>query len=157
MKAVILAGGKGARLAPYTRILPKPLMPIDDMPILEVLLRQLKNSGVKDIVIALRPGSPSAKKAEGAQFKVLDPSAAAKWADVSMIVTPDEGQGALYRDHMHPNLRQGTATSALSRATQWRNINRPRLLSQMSSTHKASPSSNRTAASGRIQCRLCAT
>jgi ketol-acid reductoisomerase len=69
----------------------------------------MRDSGVKDIVIALRPGSPSAKKAEGAQFKVLDPSAAAKWADVSMIVTPDEGQGALYRDHMHPNLRQGTA------------------------------------------------
>jgi NDP-sugar pyrophosphorylase family protein len=53
MKAVILAGGKGARLAPYTRILPKPLMPIDDMPILEVLLRQLKNAGVNDIIITV--------------------------------------------------------------------------------------------------------
>ena len=53
MKAVILAGGKGTRLAPYTKILPKPLMPIDDMPILEVLLRQLKRAGVKDIVITV--------------------------------------------------------------------------------------------------------
>ena len=53
MKAVILAGGKGARLAPYTKILPKPLMPIDDMPILEVLLRQLKHAGIKDIVITV--------------------------------------------------------------------------------------------------------
>lgn len=53
MKAVILAGGKGARLAPYTKILPKPLMPIDDMPILEVLLRQLKHCGVTDIVITV--------------------------------------------------------------------------------------------------------
>jgi len=53
MKAVILAGGKGARLAPYTKILPKPLMPIDDMPILEVLLRQLKQSGVEDIVLTV--------------------------------------------------------------------------------------------------------
>ena len=53
MKAVILAGGKGARLAPYTKILPKPLMPIDDMPILEVLLRQLKQAGVKDIIITV--------------------------------------------------------------------------------------------------------
>src|SRR3990172_2789321 len=53
MKAVILAGGKGTRLAPYTKILPKPLMPIDDMPILEVLLRQLKAAGVKDIVITV--------------------------------------------------------------------------------------------------------
>ncbi len=53
MKAVILAGGKGSRLAPYTKILPKPLMPIDDMPILEVLLRQLKYCGVTDIVITV--------------------------------------------------------------------------------------------------------
>jgi len=53
LKAVILAGGKGTRLAPYTKILPKPLMPIDDMPILEVLLRQLKHTGVDDIVITV--------------------------------------------------------------------------------------------------------
>ena len=53
MKAVILAGGKGTRLAPYTKILPKPLMPIGDMPILEVLLQQLKNAGVKDIVLTV--------------------------------------------------------------------------------------------------------
>src|SRR5258706_15349978 len=53
MKAVILAGGKGARLAPYTKILPKPLMPIDDMPILEVLLRQLQHVGINDIVITV--------------------------------------------------------------------------------------------------------
>jgi len=51
MKAVILAGGKGTRLAPYTKILPKPLMPIDDMPILEILLRQMKRSGVIDEAI----------------------------------------------------------------------------------------------------------
>jgi len=42
MKAIILAGGKGTRLAPYTTILPKPLMPIGNMPILEVVIRQLK-------------------------------------------------------------------------------------------------------------------
>jgi NDP-mannose synthase len=53
MKAVILAGGKGARLAPYTKILPKPLMPLDDVPILEVLLRQLKYAGINDIVITV--------------------------------------------------------------------------------------------------------
>jgi NDP-mannose synthase len=53
MKAVILAGGKGTRLAPYTKILPKPLMPIGDMPILEVLLRQLKRSGVNDVVLTV--------------------------------------------------------------------------------------------------------
>jgi NDP-sugar pyrophosphorylase family protein len=53
MKAVILAGGKGARLAPYTKILPKPLMPIGDMPILEVLLRQLRNAGVDEVVLTV--------------------------------------------------------------------------------------------------------
>lgn len=53
MKAVILAGGKGARLAPYTKILPKPLMPIGDMPILEILLRQMKRFGVNDVVLTV--------------------------------------------------------------------------------------------------------
>ncbi len=53
MKAIILAGGKGARLAPYTKILPKPLMPIGDMPILEILLRQMKRAGVDEVVITV--------------------------------------------------------------------------------------------------------
>lgn len=53
MKAIVLAGGKGARLAPYTKILPKPLMPIDDMPILEVLLRQMKASGIEDVILTV--------------------------------------------------------------------------------------------------------
>jgi NDP-sugar pyrophosphorylase family protein len=53
MKAVVLAGGKGSRLAPYTRILPKPLMPIGDMPILEVILLQLKAAGINDIVLTV--------------------------------------------------------------------------------------------------------
>ncbi len=49
MKAVVLAGGKGTRLAPYTKILPKPLLPIGDMPILEILLRQMQRSGVDEV------------------------------------------------------------------------------------------------------------
>jgi NDP-sugar pyrophosphorylase family protein len=54
MKAVILAGGKGSRLAPYTKVLPKPLMPIgEDMPILEVLLRQLKSCGIDEVTLAV--------------------------------------------------------------------------------------------------------
>lgn len=53
MKAVILAGGKGARLKPYTTILPKPLMPIGDMPILEILLRQMQRAGVKEAVLTV--------------------------------------------------------------------------------------------------------
>jgi NDP-mannose synthase len=53
MKAVILAGGKGARLAPFTKILPKPLMPIGDMPILEVILRQIKTAGIDEAVLTV--------------------------------------------------------------------------------------------------------
>ena len=53
MKAVVLAGGKGTRLAPYTKILPKPLMPIGDMPILEVMLKQMKYAGVTDVILTV--------------------------------------------------------------------------------------------------------
>jgi len=53
MKAIILAGGKGSRLAPYTTILPKPLMPIDEKPILEIVIRQLAHSGFDDITLAV--------------------------------------------------------------------------------------------------------
>jgi NDP-sugar pyrophosphorylase family protein len=52
MQAVILAGGRGRRLLPYTTVLPKPLMPIGEYPILEVILRQLERSGFDDIVIS---------------------------------------------------------------------------------------------------------
>jgi NDP-sugar pyrophosphorylase family protein len=53
MRAVVLAGGKGTRLEPYTTILPKPLMPIGDMPILEVLLRQMKRAGINHVVLTV--------------------------------------------------------------------------------------------------------
>jgi len=53
MKAVVLAGGKGTRLAPYTKVIPKPLMPIGDMPILEVLLHQVKRAGVSDVILTV--------------------------------------------------------------------------------------------------------
>jgi len=53
MKAVVLAGGKGRRLAPYTTVIPKPLMPIGDMPILEVMLRQMKRAGVDEVILAI--------------------------------------------------------------------------------------------------------
>src|SRR5207247_1061272 len=52
-RAVILAGGKGTRLRPYTVVLPKPLMPIGDYPILEVVVRQLAGSGFDRITMAV--------------------------------------------------------------------------------------------------------
>jgi NDP-sugar pyrophosphorylase family protein len=53
MQAVILAGGKGTRLRPYTTVLPKPLMPIGDMPVVEVIVRQLRNAGFDRLVLAV--------------------------------------------------------------------------------------------------------
>jgi NDP-mannose synthase len=53
MRAVILAGGKGTRLHPYTTVLPKPLMPVGDMPILELLVRQLREAGVNQVTLAV--------------------------------------------------------------------------------------------------------
>lgn len=53
MRVVILAGGRGTRLKPYTTILPKPLMPLDDMPILEVIIRQLKQAEFTEITMAV--------------------------------------------------------------------------------------------------------
>lgn len=53
MRAVILAGGKGTRLKPYTTVLPKPLLPVGDQPIVEILLGQLKRAGVKHATMAV--------------------------------------------------------------------------------------------------------
>jgi ketol-acid reductoisomerase len=69
----------------------------------------LRDSGVKDVRVALRPGSATATKAEAAKFQVMAPADGAKWADVVMILTPDELQAALYRDDLRPNMRPGTA------------------------------------------------
>jgi len=69
----------------------------------------LRDSGVKDVYIALRPGSASAKKAEAAGFKVLGVDEASKWADLIMMLTPDELQADIYRDHIAPNIRDGAA------------------------------------------------
>ena len=69
----------------------------------------LRDSGVKDVVVALRPGSPSAQKAENAGFKVLTNSEAAKWADIVMVLAPDELQAGLYNNELKPNMREGSA------------------------------------------------
>ena len=53
MKGIILAGGRGTRLAPYTTIIPKPLLPIDDVPILDVVIRQLAQHGITHLTMAV--------------------------------------------------------------------------------------------------------
>jgi NDP-sugar pyrophosphorylase family protein len=52
-QAIIMAGGKGTRLHPYSALFPKPLMPLGDMPILELLLRQMAQAGITNVVIAV--------------------------------------------------------------------------------------------------------
>nr|WP_321984265.1 ketol-acid reductoisomerase [uncultured Lichenicoccus sp.] len=69
----------------------------------------LKDSGVTQLAVALRPGSAGIAKAEAAGLRVMSPSEAAAWADVVMVLTPDELQGDLYAEHLAPNLRQGAA------------------------------------------------
>jgi ketol-acid reductoisomerase len=69
----------------------------------------LKDSGVAEVVVGLRKGSGGVAKAEGAGLKVMDPADAAKWAEVVMVLTPDEGQGDLYRDKLGPNMKEGAA------------------------------------------------
>ena len=69
----------------------------------------LRDSGVKDIAVALKEGSATRKKAEGEKLKVMTPAEAAKWADVMMILTPDELQADIYANELAPNLKQGAA------------------------------------------------
>jgi len=71
--------------------------------------QNLRDSGVKDVAIALRAGSATAKKAEEAGFKVLSNVEAAKWADILMILAPDEHQAAIYAEDLHANLKPGAA------------------------------------------------
>jgi len=69
----------------------------------------LRESGVKDVVVALKEGSPTRKKAEGEKLTVMGPAEAAKWADLMMILTPDELQADIYYKDIAPNLKQGGA------------------------------------------------
>jgi len=68
----------------------------------------LKDSGVKELVVALREDSPSRKKVEASGLKVMSLSDAAEWADVAMILTPDELQSQIYKNHIEQRMRQGT-------------------------------------------------
>jgi ketol-acid reductoisomerase len=69
----------------------------------------LRDSGVKDIVVALRKDSPTRAKAEAAGFTCMTGAEAAVWADVVMMLTPDELQGDIYRDELHGHMKEGAA------------------------------------------------
>jgi NDP-sugar pyrophosphorylase family protein len=53
MQAIVMAGGKGTRLQPFTATFPKPLVPLGDMPVLEILLRQLRRAGIDEVILAV--------------------------------------------------------------------------------------------------------
>lgn len=69
----------------------------------------LRDSGVEQLVVGLRADSTSRLKAQAAGFRILDPESAAAWAELIMILVPDELQAALYRDHLAPGLSDGKA------------------------------------------------
>ncbi len=71
--------------------------------------QNLRDSGVKDVAIALRAGSATAKKAEAAGFQVMTNQDAAAWADIVMILAPDEHQAAIYADDLNDNMKEGAA------------------------------------------------
>ncbi|MCZ6859308.1 MAG: ketol-acid reductoisomerase [Alphaproteobacteria bacterium] len=69
----------------------------------------LRDSGVKDIAVGLREGSATREKAKAANFKVMSAAEAAKWADIVMMLTPDELQADIYADDLHINMKKGAA------------------------------------------------
>ena len=69
----------------------------------------LRDSGVKDVAVALRKGSAGVAKAEKEKLKVMEVAEAAKWADIVMMLTPDELQADIYKDHLVANMKNGAA------------------------------------------------
>lgn len=72
-RAVILAGGKGTRLKPYTISLPKPLVPVGDIPVMEIIIRQLKRDGFNHITLAVNHMSEIIKAyfGDGSKWEVM--------------------------------------------------------------------------------------
>jgi ketol-acid reductoisomerase len=84
--------------------------------------QNLKDSGVAEVAVALRDGSPTAAKAINAGFKVMTNAAAAAWADMVMILAPDEHQAAIYADDLAANLKQGATLACLLFTFLWRRL-----------------------------------
>lgn len=69
--------------------------------------QNLRDSGVENVAIALRPGSATAQKAKDAGFEVMATADAAKWADIVMVLAPDEHQAAIWDADLRDNMKQG--------------------------------------------------
>jgi ketol-acid reductoisomerase len=77
----------------------------------------LRDSGVKEVAVALRPGSASAAKAKAENLTVMDLSEAAKWADVVMMLTPDELQAGIWETNLRDNMKEGAALASRTAST----------------------------------------
>src|ERR1700752_3592757 len=69
----------------------------------------LRDSGVKEVAVALRKGSAGVAKGEKEKLKVMEGGAGAQWADIVMMLTPDELQADIYKDHLAANMKNGAA------------------------------------------------
>ena len=69
----------------------------------------LRDSGIKEVAVALRKDSASVRKAAGEGLKVMEPAEAGAWADVIMMLTPDELQAQIYREHLAGTMKDGAA------------------------------------------------
>jgi ketol-acid reductoisomerase len=69
----------------------------------------LRDSGVAEVAVALKEGSGTAAKAEAANFRVLSNGEAARWADIVMVLAPDEHQAQIWEQELKPNMAQGSA------------------------------------------------
>src|ERR1700689_4610097 len=69
----------------------------------------LRDSGVKEVAVALHKGSQGGKKEQAEKLKVMEVAEAAKWADVMMMLTPDELQADIYTHHLNANMKDGAA------------------------------------------------
>ena len=69
----------------------------------------LRDTGISNVAIALRENSLSKPKAENAGFEVMTPAKSAAWADIIMMLTPDELQSDIYNNEIAPNIKDGTA------------------------------------------------
>ena len=79
----------------------------------------LKDSGAMELVIGLKAGSPTTKKAEADGLNVMTVTEAAKWADLMMMATPDELQADIYRNEIAPHIRDGAAIAFARVAPVW--------------------------------------
>ena len=71
----------------------------------------LRDSGINNVAVALREGSATRQKAEKAGFKVMTPSEASSWADIIMMLTPDELQSDIYNNEIAENIKEGAAVA----------------------------------------------